>query len=127
MLLMRHPKPCYRIFGQKRNEVTGGWIKLHNEELHNFYSSPSIIRMINSRMMRWAGHLAQFSDTCCLHVWVPWKLALIYQTIRRHIPDNGNLQSLCENLKFHSLNIIEPKYTMDTIISCSNKPKTKLN
>jgi hypothetical protein len=38
--------------------VTGGWRKLHNEELHNLYSSPSIIRMIKSRRMRWAGHVA---------------------------------------------------------------------
>jgi hypothetical protein len=42
-----------RIFGPKRDEVTGGWRKLHNEELHNLYSSPSIIRMIKSRRMRW--------------------------------------------------------------------------
>jgi hypothetical protein len=41
-----------RIFGPKRDEVTGGWRKLHNEEFHNLYSSPSIIRMIKSRMMR---------------------------------------------------------------------------
>jgi hypothetical protein len=47
-----------RIFGPKRDEVTGGWRKLHNEELHNLYSSPSIIRMIMSRRMRWAGHVA---------------------------------------------------------------------
>jgi hypothetical protein len=47
-----------RIFGPKRNEVTGGWRKLHNEELHNLYSSPSIIRNIESRMMTWAGHVA---------------------------------------------------------------------
>jgi hypothetical protein len=40
-----------RIFGPKRNEVTGGWRELHNEELHNFYSSPSIIRIIKSRRM----------------------------------------------------------------------------
>jgi hypothetical protein len=46
-----------RIFGPKRNEVTGGWGKLHNEELHNLYSSPNIIRMIKSRRMRWAGHV----------------------------------------------------------------------
>jgi hypothetical protein len=43
-----------RIFGTKRDEVTGGWRKLHNEELHNLYSSPNIIR-IKSRRMRWAG------------------------------------------------------------------------
>jgi hypothetical protein len=42
------------IFEPKRNEVTGGWRKLHNEELHSLYSSPSIIKMINSRRMRWA-------------------------------------------------------------------------
>jgi hypothetical protein len=41
----------------KRDEVTGGWRKLHNEEVNNFYSSPSIIRMIKSRRMRWTGHV----------------------------------------------------------------------
>jgi hypothetical protein len=46
------------IFGLKRDEVTGGLRKLHNEEFHNMYSSPSIIRMIKSRRMRWAGHAA---------------------------------------------------------------------
>jgi hypothetical protein len=48
-----------RIFGPKRDEVMEGWRKLHNEELHNLYSSPSIIRMIKSRRMRWAWHLAR--------------------------------------------------------------------
>jgi hypothetical protein len=47
-----------RIFGSKRDEVTGGWRKLHNEELHNLYSSPSIIRMIKPRKMRRVGHVA---------------------------------------------------------------------
>jgi hypothetical protein len=47
-----------RIFGFNRDEVTGGCRKLHNEELHNLYSSPSIITMIKSRRMRWAGHVA---------------------------------------------------------------------
>jgi sorting nexin-29 len=47
-----------RIFGPKRDRVTGEWRKLHNEELHNSYSSPSIINIIKSRMMRWAGHVA---------------------------------------------------------------------
>jgi hypothetical protein len=48
-----------RIFGPKRDEVAGGWRKLHNEELRNLYSSPSIIRIITSRRMRWAGHGAR--------------------------------------------------------------------
>jgi hypothetical protein len=47
-----------RIFEQDRDEVTGDWRKLHNEELHNLYSSPSVIIMIKSRRMRWAGHVA---------------------------------------------------------------------
>jgi hypothetical protein len=48
-----------RIFGPKGNGVKEGWRKLHNEELHNLYSSPSIIRIIQSRRMRWAGHVAR--------------------------------------------------------------------
>jgi hypothetical protein len=46
-----------RIFKLERDKVTGGWRKLHNEDLHKFHS-PSIIRMIKSRWMRWAGHIA---------------------------------------------------------------------
>jgi hypothetical protein len=48
-----------RIFGPKRDGVTGGWRKLHNEELHNLYSSPNIILILRSRKMRWAGHMAR--------------------------------------------------------------------
>jgi hypothetical protein len=47
-----------RILGTKRNEITGKFRKLHNEELHILYSSPNIIRQIKSRRMRWAGHVA---------------------------------------------------------------------
>jgi hypothetical protein len=48
-----------RIFGPKRDEVTGSLRKLHNEELHNLYSPPSIIRIIKSRRTRWEGHVAR--------------------------------------------------------------------
>jgi hypothetical protein len=51
-----------RIFGPKRDEVTGEWRKLHNEELHILYSSPNIIRQIKSRRMKWAGHVARMGE-----------------------------------------------------------------
>jgi hypothetical protein len=57
-----------RIFGPKRNEVTGEWRKLHNEELRDLYSSPSIIRMIKSRRMRCAGHI-EGRRTCIDYWW----------------------------------------------------------
>jgi hypothetical protein len=48
-----------RIFEPRKDEVTGEWRKLHNEELHDLYSSPSIIRIMKSRRMKWAGHVAR--------------------------------------------------------------------
>ena len=47
-----------RIFGPGRDEVTGDWMRLHNEEINDLYSSPNIVRVIKSRRMRWAGHVA---------------------------------------------------------------------
>jgi hypothetical protein len=51
-----------RIFGPKRDELAGGLRKLHNEELHGLCSSPSIIRVIKARRMRWAGHVARMGE-----------------------------------------------------------------
>ena len=48
-----------KIFGPKRDKVTGEWRKLHNEELNDLYCSPNIVRVIESRRMRWAGHVAR--------------------------------------------------------------------
>jgi hypothetical protein len=61
-----------RIFVPKRDEVTGGWRKLHNEELHNLYSSPNIIRIIKSRKMRWTGHVEHIGRRG-MHVEFWWK------------------------------------------------------
>ena len=49
-----------RIFGSRRDDVTGEWRRSHNEELNGLYSSPNIVRVIKSRRMRWAGHVASY-------------------------------------------------------------------
>jgi hypothetical protein len=56
-----------RIFGPKRDEVTGGWRKLHNEELHGLYSSPSIIKVIKVRSMKCAGHVVRMGKVRGAH------------------------------------------------------------
>jgi len=56
-----------RIFGPKSDEVTGERRKLHNEELNNLYSSPNIVRVIKSKRMRWAGHVARMGKEQCIH------------------------------------------------------------
>ena len=55
-----------RIFGPKRDEVTGEWRKLHNEELNDLYSSPNIVRVNKFRIMRWAAHVACMGEKRCL-------------------------------------------------------------
>jgi hypothetical protein len=51
------------IFGPQREEVAGGWRRLHNEELHNLYASPNIVRVIKSGRMRWVGRIARMVAT----------------------------------------------------------------
>ena len=59
-----------RIFGPKRDGVTGQWRKLHNEELNDLYSSPNIVRVIKSTRMRWAGHVALWRrGELCTRFW----------------------------------------------------------
>jgi hypothetical protein len=55
-------KVLRRIFGPKRDDMTGECRKLHNEELHGLYSSPSFIRIMKARRMRWAGHVARMGE-----------------------------------------------------------------
>jgi hypothetical protein len=62
-----------RIFGPKRDEVMGEWSKLHNEEFRDLYSSPSIIRMVKSRTMRWAGHVARMGAEKRIYIIYWWE------------------------------------------------------
>jgi len=55
-------RALWGIFGPRRDEVTGEWRRLHNEELNDLYSSPNIVRVIKSRRMRWAGHVARMGE-----------------------------------------------------------------
>jgi hypothetical protein len=61
-----------RIYGPKRDEGTGDWTRLYNEKLNDLYSSPNIIRLIKSRRMRWAGHVAD-KETCQVHTGFWWR------------------------------------------------------
>jgi hypothetical protein len=56
-----------RAFGPKRDEVTGEWRKLHNEELNDLYSLPNIVRVVKSRRMRWSGHVARMREDRGVH------------------------------------------------------------
>jgi hypothetical protein len=58
-----------RVFGPKRDEMTGEWSKLHNEELNDLYSLPNIVRVVKSRRMRWAGHVTRMGEERGVH-WV---------------------------------------------------------
>ena len=58
-----------RVFGPKRDEVTWKWRKLHNEEFKDIYSLPNIVRVVKSRRMRWAGHVARMGEGRGVH-WV---------------------------------------------------------
>ena len=60
-------KVLRRVFGPKRDEVTGEWRKLHNEELMDLYSLPNIVRVVKSRRMRWAGHVARMGEGTGVH------------------------------------------------------------
>jgi hypothetical protein len=55
-------KVLRRIFGLRWDEATGDWMRLHNEELNDLYSSPNIVRVIKPRRMRWAGHVARMGE-----------------------------------------------------------------
>jgi hypothetical protein len=63
-LRMNGNRVLRRIFEPNWDKVTRKWRKLHNEDLNDFYSSPNIVRVIKSRIMRWAGHVARMGESC---------------------------------------------------------------
>jgi hypothetical protein len=73
-----------RIFGPRRDEVTGEWRKLHNEELHILYCSANIIKRIRSRRMRWAGHVARMGEERNVYT-----VLMESQKERNHLDDQG--------------------------------------
>ena len=62
-----------RVSGSKRDEVTGEWRKLHNEELRDLYSLPKIVLVVKSRSMRWAGHVVRMGEGRYLHMFLEGK------------------------------------------------------
>jgi hypothetical protein len=67
MLRVCENRVLRRVFGPKRDEVTGEWRKLQNEELNDLYSLPSIVRVVKSRRIRWAGHVARMGEDRGVH------------------------------------------------------------
>ena len=67
MLRVFENRVLRKVFGPKRDEVTGEWRKLHNEELNALYSLPNIVRVVKSRRMRWAGHVARMVEDSVVH------------------------------------------------------------
>jgi hypothetical protein len=83
-LMVSENRVLRRIFGPKRDEVTGDWRNLRNEELHILYSSPNIIRQIKSRRLRWAGHVA-----CKGEEMYVYKVLMGKPEERDHLEDQG--------------------------------------
>ena len=75
-----------RIFGPRRDEVKGEWRRLHNEELNDQYSSPNIVRVIKSRRMRWAGHVARMGEERGVYV---YRVLVGKSEGRNHLGDLG--------------------------------------
>ena len=74
-----------RIFGPNRNEVTKEWRKLNNEELSDLYSLPNVVRVVKSRRMRWAGHVARMGEERAVHRVLVGKP----ESVRDHLGDPG--------------------------------------
>jgi hypothetical protein len=112
-----------RIFEPKRGEVTGGWRKLHNEELHNLYTLPNIIRMIKSRRMRRAGHVARMSGMHVGYWWESQKEKRLLGTQKRRWMDNINTDLTRYRIGWYGLDRSGSRYgTVEGSCEQGNEP-----
>jgi hypothetical protein len=96
-----------RIFGRKRDDLTGGWRKLHNKKLYNMHFAKSIIKMIKSRRMRWAGHVARMEEKRNAYrilVGKPEGRRLLGRPRRRRV---DNIQMYLREIEWDSLDWID--------------------
>ncbi|KAJ4444435.1 hypothetical protein ANN_06227, partial [Periplaneta americana] len=100
-------KVLRKIFGAKRDEVTGEWRKLHNTELHALYSSPDIIRNIKSRRLRWAGHVARMGESRNAY-----RVLVGRQEGKRPLGRPGALKAICKTRKVS--NVIRSKFQISS-------------
>jgi len=79
-----------RVFGPKKDEVTGEWRKLHKEELNDLYTLPNIVRVVKSKRMRWAGHVARMGEDRGVHrlLVVKSEVKMPFGRPRRRLEDN---------------------------------------
>jgi len=109
-----------RLFGPRRDEVTGEWRRLHNEELNDLYSSPNIVRLITSRRMRWAGHVARMGEErgCEGFWWGNWREREPLGRPRRRCVDNirTDLQEVgCGYMDW--IGLAQDRYRWRTLVS----------
>jgi hypothetical protein len=89
-----------RIFGPKRDEVTGEWRKLYNEELSDLYSSPNIAQMIKSRRTRWAGHVARMGIRRDIYRILMGKPEGNRPTVRPRLRGEGNINTNLQEVEW---------------------------
>jgi hypothetical protein len=113
-----------RIFGSKIDEGTGGWRKLHNEELHTLYSSPSIIRMITSRRMRWTGRMGEKTNAYRILVGKPEGKRLLGRPRHRWM---NNIKIDLREIGWGIMDWIDMAQDMDQWMALVNTPSGSIN
>jgi hypothetical protein len=114
-----------RIFGLKRDEATGEWRRLHNEELNDLYSSPNIIRVIKSRGMRWAGHVARMEEERGAYRILVWRAEGMRPLGRPRLRWKDNIKTDLREVGWGGMNWIElaqDKGQVAGSCECGNEP-----